>query len=80
MKMANKIQRCHRCGRRLRNPNSANADGWISVLREGIIAETFCPACTTPVERAESVMAAATTELALSGEFFMQRTKFKAPA
>lgn len=78
--MGLKVQRCHRCGRRLRNPHSANADGWISLIREGIVTETVCSSCTTPMERAESVMAEATTELGMSGEFIMQRTKFGAHA
>lgn len=78
--MAAKVQRCHRCGKRLRNPNSTNADGWISVLRAGVVMETYCSLCTTPLERAESVMAEATTELAMSGDFIMQRTKYGASA
>ncbi len=78
--MATKLHRCFRCGKRLRNPHSASADGWISVLREGVVAQTICPNCSTPLERAESVMAETTTELAMSGEYIMQRTKFGAPA
>lgn len=77
---ASKVQRCRRCGRRLRNPHSASANGWIIVIREGIIKETMCPDCSTPLEQAESVMGETTTELAISGEFIMQRTKFRTPA
>ncbi len=75
--MATKIHRCDRCGRRLRNPRSASADGWFSVLRQGLVVETFCPDCTTPMQRAESVMAETTTELGISGELIMQRPKIR---
>lgn len=75
--MASKVQRCHRCGKRLRNPQSATADGWFGVLREGVVVEAFCPSCTTPTQRAEMEMAECTTELGLSGEYIMQRPKIR---
>lgn len=78
--MAVKVHRCHRCGKRLRNPRSANADGWISILREGVVAQTLCPSCTTPLERAESATNDATMEIAASGQLIMSRLKFRSPA
>ncbi|TXA39497.1 hypothetical protein DKM27_25510, partial [Mycobacterium tuberculosis variant bovis] len=57
--------------------HSAHADGWFGVVREGMLVEAFCPACTTPTQRAESAMAEATTELGISGEFIMQRPKIR---
>lgn len=74
--MASKITRCGRCGKRLRNPN-APADGWIVVMRQGVVDQHLCPSCTTQEERAESVVAEATTELALSGEIYVNRPKFR---
>jgi hypothetical protein len=75
--MASKVTRCHRCDRRLRNPNSAGADGWIAVIKQGTIESRYCPDCTTQEERAESVMNEATTELALSGGSYVSRPKFR---
>ncbi|MGV0159889.1 hypothetical protein ACRU3B_10675 [Mycobacterium colombiense] len=78
--MAAKVHRCGRCGKRLRNPNSAKADGWVGMLREGLVAETLCPACTSPLERAESAAHEATMELGQAGEHIMMRPKFRGPA
>lgn len=78
--MTTKVQRCHRCGKRLRNPNSANADGWISILREGLVTEILCPACTSPLERAESAAHEATMELGQAGGHILMRPKFRSPA
>lgn len=74
--MANKIHRCGRCGKRLRNPNSASADGWIHILREGLVKETLCGDCTTPLERAESATHAATMEIGRVGDHILTRPKF----
>lgn len=76
--MASKqIHRCHRCGRRLRNPNSPHAEGWIQIVREGLVKSTLCGSCTTPLERAESAVSESTLELALSGGIYMQRPKIR---
>lgn len=75
--MASKVQRCYRCGKRLRNANSANADGWTHILRAGIVTETLCPACPTPLERAQTAVNETLNEVGLSGEFIMQRPKIR---
>ncbi|MCA9052099.1 MAG: hypothetical protein KDA89_25355 [Planctomycetaceae bacterium] len=44
------MERCMRCGRRLRNDKS----GWNAVLVDGVVTGIVCPRCQSPEENAEA--------------------------
>ena len=55
--------KCSRCKRRLRNLDTAAADGWNAVLELGIVTAILCPGCQTPLENLEAEVNDATTEI-----------------